>query len=128
MNAPRTVFFWGFYVVTIGLILLLFPNILLGMFGLPLTSEPWVRVLGALAVGLGYYYIELGRGGDTRFAQLTVAGRVWFSLCLFAIVALGISRWPLILFGFVDIGGAAWTAYELRRAHKPVMPFTSRSA
>jgi hypothetical protein len=123
VNAPRTIFFWGIYVVAIGLILFLIPNVLLGIFGLPLTSEPWVRVLGALAVGLGYYYIELGRDNNIRFAQLTVAGRVWFSLCLFAIVALGISRWPLILFGFVDLGGAAWTAYELRRAHKPILPF-----
>ena len=123
MNAPRTVFIWGFYVVAVGLILLLIPNVLLFVFGLPLTTEPWARVLGALAAGLGYYYIELGRSGDMLFARLTVAGRVWFSLCLFAIVALGIARWPLILFGLVDLAGAAWTAYELRRAHKPIFPF-----
>jgi hypothetical protein len=123
MTASRTVFFFGFYVAGAGLILLLIPNVLFTVFGLPTTTEPWARVLGALAAAVGYYYIQLGRGGRDDFAQMTVAGRVWFALCLIALVLFGLSRWPLVLFALVDLGGAAWTAYELRRAHKPILPF-----
>ena len=40
MTASRTVFFFVFYVTGAGLILLLIPNVLLTVFGLPTTTEP----------------------------------------------------------------------------------------
>lgn len=122
MTAPRTVFFWGFYVTAVGLVLLIIPNVLFTVFGLPASSEPWPRVLGALATALGFYYIQSGRSGDMTFTRSTVVGRVWFCLCTVALVALGLSRWPLVLFGILDLAGAAWSANELRQPR--VLPVT----
>jgi hypothetical protein len=121
MTAPRTVFYWGFYVTAVGLVLLLIPNVLFTVFGLPTSSEPWPRVLGAIVTALGFYYLQSGRSGEIAFTRATIAGRVWFCLCTIAIVAFGLSRWPLVLFGLIDLAGAIWTAYELRHEHVPTM-------
>lgn len=128
MTAPRTVFFWGFYVTAVGLTLLVVPNLLFTIFGLPTSSEPWPRVLGAIVTALGFYYLRSGHSGEMTFTRSTVAGRVWFCLCTWALVALGLSRWPLALFGILDLAGAAWTAYELRRQRPPAVAKAGQTA
>lgn len=118
----RTSFVFGIYVVAVGVVILLVPNLLLSIFGLPTTSEVWVRVVGAIAVPLGFYYIEAARTEATAYFRVSVWGRVFFALSLAAFVVLGLSRWPLVLFGLIDLAGAGWTAFELRRAGLSLRP------
>lgn len=118
----RTSLTFGIYVVAAGVVLLLAPNLLLSIFGLPTTSEVWIRVVGALAIPLGFYYIEAARAQDTSFFRISVWGRVFFALSLATFVVFGLSRWPLALFGLIDVAGAGWTAFELHRAGVSVRP------
>ena len=118
----RTSFVFGIYVVAVGVVVLLVPNLLLSIFGLPTTSEVWIRVVGAIALPLGFYYIEAARTEATAYFRVSVWGRAFFALSLAAFVVLGLSRWPLVLFGLIDLAGAGWTAFELRRAGLSLRP------
>ncbi len=48
-KAAFTVKVFGVYLFVLGLILLVSPNTLLSIFGIPETTEVWIRVLGVIA-------------------------------------------------------------------------------
>jgi hypothetical protein len=56
-KAARTIQIWSFYLIALGLILLVVPNLLLGLFGIPATNEVWIRVVGMLLLILAYYLL-----------------------------------------------------------------------
>jgi hypothetical protein len=115
-HSARSVFVFGLYLVGLSLILLVAPNVLLGMFSLASTSEVWVRVVGMLALILGFYYIQAARKEMTEFFWWTVYARSTVILFFIAFVLLGYANPPLILFGLVDLLGAIWTGWALRAA------------
>lgn len=106
---------FGIYVVVTGAGLILAPNLVLGLLGVPATTEIWVRVLGALAIVLGYYYWSCGVAGAVAFFQATVKGRVLFAVLCAALIAAFNAPLQLLLFGAVDLAGAAWTWQALRK-------------
>lgn len=105
---------FGVYVMLIGLTLILAPNLLLSVFGFPPTQEIWIRVLGALALVLGYYYWACAKANVVDFYRATIIGRPLFALLCVGLVAFAGSPWQLILFGLADVAGAMWTAAALR--------------
>lgn len=118
-KSARSVFIFGLYLLALGLILLIAPNFLLGLFSLPATNEVWIRTTGMLVLILGVFYTLSGRRGLTDFIQWSVFIRVSVILFLTAFVLLGYSKPPLILFGVVDLLGAAWTFLTLRSESSP---------
>jgi hypothetical protein len=105
---------FGVYVVLTGIGLLLAPGLALAPLGIAAPTEIWARVLGALAIVLGYYYWSCGVAGAQAFFEASVKGRLLFTaLCVLLIVAFG-APWQLLLFGAVDVAGAAWTWRGLR--------------
>jgi len=113
-RAARSVFVFGLYLSALGIILLATPNVLLGAFSLPNTSEVWIRVAGMLVLFLGFYYIQAARREIAEFFRWTVYVRSSVVLFFTTFVLLGLARPSLILFGAVDFLGAIWTAVELR--------------
>lgn len=113
-KTARTVFVFGIYLFAVAVQFLVVPNLLLGMFGLPETSEVWIRVVGLLALLLGYYYVQCARAELTAFFPLTVHTRVVVFLGFGAFVLMGWVEAPLILFGLVDLLGAGWTWMAMR--------------
>src|SRR5574341_1236669 len=71
-NSARSVFVFGLYLAVLGIVLLVVPNFLLGMFFLPSTTEVWIRVAGMLLLFLGFYYTQAARKEMTDFFQWTV--------------------------------------------------------
>ncbi|HAD13173.1 MAG TPA: hypothetical protein DCF33_12150 [Saprospirales bacterium] len=114
-KAAQSVYYFGFYLLVVGLTLIFTPNILLEMFGLDTTSEVWIRVVGSLAFLLGIYYIRVAPTENQTFLQTTVYNRIlvfgWFAF----FILMGWVKWPLILFGVVDLLGAAWTWFSINR-------------
>jgi len=51
-KAAFTVKAFGVYLVLLGIALVLVPNLLLGLFGIPSTSEVWIRVVVLLAFNI----------------------------------------------------------------------------
>jgi len=113
-RAATSLFAFALYLFGLGAVLLIAPNVLLGLFGIAPTTETWIRVIGMLVVILGYYYLNVARAGLEPFLRWTVHAR--FSVVLFftAFVAMGLAPPQLILFGVVDAGGALWTLLALR--------------
>ena len=115
-KAAISVLVFGVYAIVLGLGFLLAPNLVLGLFGLPATTEPWIRVMAMLLLVLGYYYIQASRNEMKGFFRFTVHGRASIIVFFIAFVALDLAPPVVILFGALDLLGAIWTAWALRTA------------
>ncbi len=116
MSGPaRSLFVFGIYLAVLGVLLLLFPNALLRIFGAPTTSEIWIRVNGMFVICLSYYYIQAARHGVIAFIRWTVAARAAVIVYFVAFVLLGGAPKPLLLFGVIDLLSAAWTFMALQK-------------
>jgi hypothetical protein len=113
-SSARSVFVFGLYLVVFGIILVVAPNILLGMFFVPHTAEVWIRVVGMLVLILGFYYTQAARKEMIDFFRWTVYARSTVIVFFAAFVLLDFVSPTLILFGAVDLLGAIWTGLALR--------------
>ncbi len=112
-HAALSLRLFALYLGVNGLILLLLPNLLLGLLGLAPTGEPWIRVLGIIVFNLGLYY-HAGADG-VAFQRITVVTRVIVLAGFTGLVLAGLAPGLLVLFGLVDLTGAIWTALAMRR-------------
>lgn len=115
MSKPaKSMFFFGVYVVIAGLGFLIIPNTLLSLLGLQETTEPWIRILGFIALILGYYYIRISKLELKEFYAITVPARASVMLVFTGMVVLNIAPPIILLFGFIDLLGAIWTWSALK--------------
>ena len=63
---------------------------------------------------LGMYFFYCAAPDQRRFFQATVIARVMFFTGVASLVVLGLAPSLLLLFGLVDLAGAAWTQFALR--------------
>ena len=113
-KSAQSLFFFALYLFGLGVILLVAPNWLLGVFDIEPTSEVWIRVVGMLVLFLGVYYVSAARANFLPILEASVRVRVAVPLFFGAFVALGWAEPPLLLFGGVDLAGAVWTFLTLR--------------
>ena len=113
-KAAKRILVFGIFIVLVGVGLLIMPNVLLTLSGYPTTSEVWIRVVGLVVAILGYYYVEAARNELTSFFWASVRARPVVIVCFIALVALGLAKRILILFGAIDLLGAIWTGLALR--------------
>ena len=105
---------FGIYLLVLGFGLAFAPNLLLSAFGMPVTSEVWIRVVGVLVFNIGIYYIYAARCEAKAFFQASVYTRVLVLVSFTAFAALALVSPMLILFGAVDCAGGVWTQLALR--------------
>lgn len=117
-SSSFTIKAFGVYVLLTGIALLVAPNLTLSPLGFAPTSEIWIRVLGALAAIVGYYYWACGAADAKAFFRATIPGRLGFCALCMALVALAGAPLPLLVFGLVDVLGAAWTFIALRNEER----------
>lgn len=115
-QAAQSVLAFGGYLVCVAVVLMVAPNLLLGLVGIAPTSEPWIRVLGIVTGALGTYYILAARMEFTAFLRATVWIRAWAMLGFVALVIAGLAPATLVAFGLVDGAGALWTWMALKSA------------
>ena len=110
-KAALSMFVFGIYVIVLGVILMVIPNVLLAIFGLPATTEVWIRVMGMLVIILGYYYIRASKNEKEMisFYRWSVHARSSVIIFFIIFVLFGLVKPILILFGVVDLAGAIWT-------------------
>ena len=116
MTPAFTLRIFAYYLFALSAALMLAPNVLLGLFGIPTTSEVWIRVVGMLVGFLGYYYLRASRAGLHAFYAWTVPARMSVLVFFGAFVALGHAPAALLVFGAVDALAAFWTWHALRRS------------
>ena len=115
-RAAKSIFTWGILMVLFGAGYLFAPNFFLLLFGLPPTTEVWIRAFALLLALLGGYYLYCAWNNDIIFFRVTIPGRLLFALGLVAFVVLGLAKPALLLLGAVDTCGAIWTWHALRNS------------
>jgi len=113
--AARSVNIFGIYLLLLAVTLIVAPNPLLELFGLPQTSEVWIRVVGMLVAFLGIYYRVAAAANLTPFFVATIMVRGSVILFFLGFVLAGWVGWQLLIFGGVDLAGAIWTWRALRQ-------------
>ena len=114
-QAAKSLFVFGVYLCGLGLILLLVPNLILQVFGVPPTNEVWIRINGMFVLCLSFYYVQSARYELTVFIRWTVWMRVAVIFYLAAFVLLVSAPKALLLFGLIDLLSAIWTWTALRQ-------------
>lgn len=110
----RSLYGFGVYATLAGLTFFLYPAIF-GLMGLPEIFDGWARLIGLLAAVVGCYYLVNAGSGYRPFAVATIIVRVGFA---FGVLFLFLSNeMPIAIlpFGIIDILGAVWTSFELKR-------------
>lgn len=114
--ATVSILAYGIYLVVLGIPYLLVPNVPLTILGFEPTNEPWIRVMAALVIIVGYYYVQAARNRIRTFYRWTLHCRVFFPLCTLVMVVAGVAQPMLLLFGALDLAGLLWTAAALRKS------------
>lgn len=105
---------FGIYLLLLGVGLTVVPNLLLSVFGMPPTTEVWIRVAGILVFNIGIYYIYAAKCEARAFFQASVYTRILVLVSFAAFAALGFASPVLVLVGAVDFAGGVWTQLALR--------------
>ena len=116
-KSAKSLFAFACYLFGVGTALVLVPNLLLELFGLAETAEVWVRVVGMLALILGYYYSVAAKNELVPIIRASVVGRASVIVFFATFVVLDLAPAPLIIFGAVDLAAAIWTALCLKAEH-----------
>jgi hypothetical protein len=111
----KTVFVFGVYLLLLGSLLVIAPNLLLGWFRIVATAEVWIRVVGMLVLLFGAYYVLAALADVRAFMRWSVPLRASVPVFLLAFVLTGLAPPVLILFGLIDLAGAGWTGWALWR-------------
>ena len=101
----KSVFYYSFYMMGMGLGLLFIPNLILGVFGFEPTNDIWIRILGLFAICAGMLYFYCGRTNQTGFFRISVTERIAFFLGMVGIVLFLRANPLLIAIGSVDLLG-----------------------
>lgn len=109
-----TIKVFGIYLLVLGVVLTLVPNLLLSVFGVPQTTEVWIRVVGILVFNIGVYYWYAAKCEATAFFRASVYTRTLVLVSFAAFAALGLVSPVLVLFGAFDFVGGVWTHQTLR--------------
>ena len=119
-RAAKSLFFFGLYVISLGVFLVVAPNVLLKIFNVSETNEVWIRVVGVLVLIIGYYYVRAAtdKKDMSNFYRWTIYARTSVLVFFVVFVLLDFVKPALILFGVFDFAGAVWTALALRSSEK----------
>ncbi len=117
--AARSVYAWSIYLLVLGTWLVVGPNTLLKILGMPITEEIWIRVVGVLVVILALYFYDAAINETRHFFIASVLARS-FSAAAFLAFALTGEPWQLAFFAMVDALGAFWTYVALRARQRVV--------
>lgn len=117
-KTARSLLVFGIYLVALGLFLLIAPNTLITLFGLPETHDVWIRIVGMLVLLLAYYDIQAARHETVDFFQWSVVARAAVIVFFAGFVIANLVKPILLMFGAIDLAGAIWTHVALGRDRK----------
>ena len=117
MSGPaKTIYYFAFYMLLVGSLLMVIPRTPLVVFGLPVEGLAWIRIMGLMVLILATYYITLARNEVTAFFRVSVRMRAAVPFIFLGFAVVGWIEPILVLFGLGDLAGALWTRSALRKA------------
>lgn len=120
MRISRSILIFGIYIVIVGILMLSIPGFFTSFLSLDKSASLVVRILGMLLVFYGYFYINSSRYPDKmlNFYKWTIHTRSSAIVFLTVFYLLGWCSPIIISFGVIELAGAMWTLFELKRAGK----------
>jgi len=116
-RAAMSIFIFGIYIIFLGITFLFVPEIMFVMLAYPTLPDIVSRIIGMVFLFLAYLYIRaaLDEEGMTKFFMWTVHTRALVIIFFSIFAALQLVNPLIIMFGVVDIAGALWTFWALRK-------------
>jgi hypothetical protein len=103
------------YMLGMGAGLVFIPKLILPIFGFDAPQEIWVRVLGALALLLAYYYAVCVRAEFLPFIRATIVGRYAFCAVLAVFGILKMAPAGIFIFAAAETALAVWAHVALNK-------------
>lgn len=113
-NSHLSMKVFGIYLCILGATLAMAPNMVLPWFGFQEVTDVWIRLLGLSFFLISAIYYLAIKEQWFSFYWLSSAARLIVCVFICGCVGFGIAPWPLLVFGIVDLLGAAWTSSALR--------------
>lgn len=113
--AAISILVFGVYMAAEAAILMIAPNVLFSIFGLPLTQEVWPRIVGIALSVFAYYYIRAAFQEIKPFFVLTTQGRILQFVLFAGVVMAGFGQPTLLLFAGVELVSGIWTWFALKQ-------------
>lgn len=114
-RTSKSILFFVIYSLLIGIVWLLFFNIVLPLFNLPVSGESWLNFLGFVLMCSAYYHIRSALSGNMKFALYTTHIRFTVLLVVVYLIATSKADWHFVSFGIVDGLDGLWTWFELKK-------------
>jgi len=108
-----SIYVFGIYLVFVGAGFLFMPNVVLPMFRMPKTDEPWIRVMAVLVMVIAAMYLVAAYYNLPVIFWATIFTRFFVLLSFTALVLAKKAQPMLIMFGVIDALGAVWTLLTL---------------
>jgi hypothetical protein len=115
-HASKSMLACGIYLVFLGICCLFFPEFVLAGLGVYTASDIFARMCGMIFLTFSYIYLRTGlkNEGMEFFYLLTAQERLTIPIFLTTFYLLGFADWPLVAFGFFDMGLGLWTWTALK--------------
>ena len=97
-----------------GAVLLIYPNLLLKIAGIPATGEVWIRLAGIALCVLGDYYIRSARANLTEFFGGAGHMRLLQFFIILVLVILKLGPPVILAFAAVEFASGIWTRILIR--------------
>jgi hypothetical protein len=114
-RALKSIFIFGIYSFLMGFVLLFLPEVILPIVGLPVSTEPWLFLLGFVLICSSYYYVKSALHQNMDFARLTTHTRFVAPLVVTYLVLTKKADWHFVSFGLIDGLAGLWTWIELKK-------------
>lgn len=124
-NAARSIFVYGIFLLILSVALLLIPNVPLAIFGIPTTNEVWIRVVGAMLVSFGTYFVRAALSENTDFFRWTISTRLGLVVFFSIFIIVRLAPINLLLLAVPDLPFVLWTILALR-SDKITSPIPAR--
>jgi hypothetical protein len=105
---------FSIYIGILGLVLVLIPNPLLLLLGLPRAEDFWILIAGMFLVGLSIYYGFSAYKNLISFMRLTAVMRLLILPYFLILVLMNRAPAPILILGAIDMLFAGWTFIALR--------------
>jgi hypothetical protein len=101
------------YLFAVGTVLIVAPNLLLSILGLPPTSEVWIHVVGVTAFMIGVYSWIAAKHDNKPFLEASVYTRFAVFVAFTSFAVIGLASPVIVLFGVIDLMGGIWPHFAL---------------
>jgi NAD/NADP transhydrogenase beta subunit len=117
-KSGKSVFYFGIYVVLMGVLVCLVPAELISILKLPEIPTAWAIFMGLLVIVIGCYDIICGRNNLKPLIKGSIYLRLFFFTGIFVLFISGQMPKEIILLGVIDLLGAVWTIFSLKAETK----------